>query len=111
MDKRAGDVTFANHGKSGKQNFGEACEQSIARMRVGENSRATYVAAYRTYGLRVFGDRALAQVARDPRRCLARACRLASVASGLSLVVTVRLTRARRRAFQHARPRGRARRH
>jgi hypothetical protein len=34
VDKRSGDVTFANHGKSGKQNFGEACLQFTARMRV-----------------------------------------------------------------------------
>ena len=25
VDKRSGDITFADHGKSGKQNFGEAC--------------------------------------------------------------------------------------
>jgi hypothetical protein len=39
VGKRAGDVTFADHGRSGKQNFGEACEQFIARMRVSESNR------------------------------------------------------------------------
>ena len=39
VDKRSGDITFTDHSKSGKQNFGEACEQFIARTRVGENSR------------------------------------------------------------------------
>jgi len=65
VDKRSGDITFAEHGKSGKQNFGEACEQFIARMRVGENSRDRYLHSYRTYVRRVFGDKTLAQVAQD----------------------------------------------
>jgi len=65
VDKHSGDITFAEHGKSGKQNFGEACEQFIARMRVGENSRDRYLHSYRTYVRRVFGDKTLAQVAQD----------------------------------------------
>lgn len=65
VDKRSGDITFADHGKSGKQNFGEACEQFIARMRVGENSRDRYLHSYRTYVRGVFGGRTLAQVAQD----------------------------------------------
>ena len=64
VDKRSGDITFTDHSKSGKQNFGEACEQFIARMRVGENSRDRYrlVPDVRR-GL--FGDKTLAQVAQD----------------------------------------------
>jgi hypothetical protein len=65
VDKRSGDITFADHGKSGKQNFGEACEQFIGRMRVGENSRDRYLHSYRTYVRGVFGDKTLAQVAQD----------------------------------------------
>ena len=65
VDKRSGDITFTDHSKSGKQNFGEACEQFIARMRVGENSRDRYLHSYRTYVQGVFGGRTLAQVAQD----------------------------------------------
>jgi integrase len=65
LDKRSGDITFTDHSKSGKQNFGEACEQFIARMRVGENSRDRYLHSYRTYVRGVFGDKTLAQVAQD----------------------------------------------
>ena len=65
VDKRSGDITFADHGKSRKQNFGEACEQFIARMRVSENSRDRYLHSYRTYVRGVFGDKTLAQVAQD----------------------------------------------
>jgi len=65
VDKRAGDITFADHSKSGKQNFGEACEQFIARMRVSENSSDRYLHSYRTYVRGVFGDKTLAQVAQD----------------------------------------------
>jgi integrase len=65
VDKRSGDVAFADHSKSGKQNFGEACERFIARMRVGETSRDRYLHSYRTYVRRVFGDKTLAQVAQD----------------------------------------------
>jgi hypothetical protein len=65
VDKRAGDITFADHGMSGKQNFGEACEQFIARMQVSENSRDIYLHSYRTYVQGVFGGKTLAQVAQD----------------------------------------------
>jgi integrase len=65
VDKRSGGITFADHGTSGKQNFGEACEQFIERMQVNENIRVLYLRSYRTYVQRVFGDRTLAQVARD----------------------------------------------
>ena len=63
VDKRSGDITFTDHGKSGKQNFGEACEQFIARMPVGENSRDRDLHSYRTYVQGVFGGKTLAQVA------------------------------------------------
>jgi hypothetical protein len=65
VDKRSGDITFADHGKSGKQNFGEACERFIARMQVGDNSRDRYLHSYRTYVQGAFGDKTLAQVAQD----------------------------------------------
>jgi hypothetical protein len=42
VDKRSGDITFADHAKTGRQNFGEACEQFIARMRVNGNTRILY---------------------------------------------------------------------
>ena len=34
VDKRSGDVVFADHGKTGRQNFGEAAEAFISRMAV-----------------------------------------------------------------------------
>ncbi len=34
VDKHSGDITFADHSKAGKQNFGEACEQFIARIAI-----------------------------------------------------------------------------
>ena len=65
VDKRSGDITFADHGKGPKQNFGEAAEAYIARMAVGDNSRDHYRQAYRKHIKPVFGDKTLAQVARD----------------------------------------------
>lgn len=65
VDKRSGDVVFADHGKSGKQNFGEAVEAYISRMAVGDNSKKSYSATYRNHVKPVFGDKSLAQVARD----------------------------------------------
>jgi hypothetical protein len=68
VDKRSGDITFADHGKSGKQNFGEACEACeayISRVQVSENSRYHYLTSYRAYVKPVFGEMTLAQVARD----------------------------------------------
>jgi integrase len=65
VDKRSGDVTFADHSKSGKANFGEACLAFIARLSVGDNSREQYMSTYRTHVKPAFGDMMLAQVARD----------------------------------------------
>jgi integrase len=65
VDKRSGDVVFADHGKSGKQNFGEAVEAYISRMAVGDNSRRAYLTTYRNHVKPVFGDMTLAQVAKD----------------------------------------------
>jgi integrase len=65
VDKRSGDITFADHGRTARQNFGEAAEAYIARMAVGENSREHYLSAYRNHVKPVFGDKTLAQVARD----------------------------------------------
>jgi len=39
VDKRSGDIAFADHGKSGKQNFGESVESFIARLPVSDGSR------------------------------------------------------------------------
>ena len=65
VDKRSGDVVFADHAKSGKRNFGEAVEAYISRMAVGDNSKKSYTATYRNHVRPVFGDKTLAQVARD----------------------------------------------
>jgi hypothetical protein len=64
VDKRSGDITFADHGKTGRQNFGEACELFIARMRVNGNTRMLYVRVphLRTAGVRA---RTLNEVAQD----------------------------------------------
>lgn len=32
VDKRSGDITFAQHGRTGRQNFGEAAESFISRL-------------------------------------------------------------------------------
>ena len=63
-DKRSGDITFADHGKTGKAGFGTAVESYISRMSVGENSKTHYLGNYRTHVKPVFGDRTLAQVAK-----------------------------------------------
>ncbi len=68
VDKRSGDITFADHAKSGKQNFGEACEQLIDRMRINENTRGLYLRAYRTYVQRMFGDKTADSGGAGPRR-------------------------------------------
>src|SRR6185437_16617461 len=53
------------HGKSGKQNFGEACELFIARLPVLDASKRNYLGVYRTHVRPVFGDMTLTQVAND----------------------------------------------
>ncbi len=40
VDKRSGDIAFTDHSKSGKQNFGEACELFIARLPVSGRQQA-----------------------------------------------------------------------
>src|SRR5262249_23778899 len=65
VDKRSGDITFADHGRTAKQNFGEAVEAFIARMAIGEGSRKNYTSTYRNHGKPVFSDKTLAQVAKD----------------------------------------------
>ena len=69
VEKSFKDSTHPDSGRvsygSGKQNFGEACEQLIDRMRVNENTRGLYLGAYRTYVQRMFGDKTLTQVAQD----------------------------------------------
>jgi hypothetical protein len=65
VEKRSGDITFADHGRASKESFGDAAGAYITRMAVGENSREHYLGAYRKHVKPVFGDRTLAQVARD----------------------------------------------
>lgn len=65
VDKRSGDIVFADHGKTGKQNFGEAVEAYISRMAVRDSSKRAYWTTYRNHVKPVFGDRTLAQAARD----------------------------------------------
>jgi integrase len=65
VDKRSGDIAFTDHGKSGKQNFGEACELFIARLPVLDASKRNYLGVYRTHVRPRFGDMTLAQVASD----------------------------------------------
>jgi hypothetical protein len=65
VDKRSGDVTFADHSKSGEANFGEARLAFIAFLSVGDNSREQYMSTYRTHVRSAFGDMTLAQVAGD----------------------------------------------
>jgi integrase len=65
VDKRSGDVVFADHSKAGKQNFGEAAEAFISRMAVGGHSKETYSSTYRRHVMPVFGDNTLIQVAND----------------------------------------------
>ena len=63
--KRSGDIVFADHGRSGKQNFGEAVEAYISRLPVGERSKQAYLTTYRVHVKSVFGDQSLTQVAKD----------------------------------------------
>jgi hypothetical protein len=65
VDKRSGDITFANHGKTGRTDFGSAVEAYISRMAVGESTKTHYFGNYRTHVKPLFGDRTLAQVAND----------------------------------------------
>ena len=55
VDKRSGDITFTDHGKSGKQNFGEACELFIARLPVTDGSKSHYRSVYRKHVKRLRG--------------------------------------------------------
>lgn len=65
LDKRAGEKTFPDYGKSGKANFGDAAEAFISHMAVGQHTKETYLSTYRNHVKPVFGDRTLAQVASD----------------------------------------------
>ena len=65
VDKRSGDITFADHGKSGKQNFGEAAESFISRLPIVDNSKYHYRSVYRKHVKPVFGDMTLSRVAND----------------------------------------------
>ena len=65
VDKRSGDITFASHGRTGRQNFAEAAEAFISRLPIGDNSKYHYLSVYRKHVKPVFGDMTLAQVAND----------------------------------------------
>ena len=65
VDKRSGDIAFADHSKSGKQNFGESVESFIARLPVSDASKYHYRSVYLKHVKPVFGDMTLAQVAND----------------------------------------------
>src|SRR5580704_11128539 len=65
VDKRSGDVTFASHGRTGRQNFDETAEAYISRLPIGDSSRYHYLSVYRKHVKPVFGDMTLAQVAND----------------------------------------------
>ena len=65
VDKRSGDITFASHGRTGRQNFAEAAEAFISRLPIGDDSKYHYLSVYRKHVKPVFGDMTLAQVAND----------------------------------------------
>ena len=65
VDKRSGDIAFADHSKSGKQNFGESVESFIARLPVSEASKYHYRSVYLKHVKPVFGEMTLAQVGGD----------------------------------------------
>src|SRR5271165_4725848 len=65
VDKRSGDIAFADHSKSGKQNFGESVESFIARLPVSDASKYHYRSVYLKHVKPVFGDMTLSQVAGD----------------------------------------------
>jgi integrase len=65
VDKRSGDITFAHHGRTGKQNFGEAAETFISRLPIADSSKDHYRSVYRAHVKPVFGDMTLSQVASD----------------------------------------------
>src|SRR5260370_14638478 len=65
VDKRSGDIAFADHGKSGKQSFGECVESFITRLPVSDASKYHYRSVYLKHVKPGFGDMTLAQVAND----------------------------------------------
>jgi integrase len=65
VDKRSGDITFVSHGRTGRQNFGEAAESFISRLPILDTSKDHYQSVYRKHVRPVFGDMTLAQVAND----------------------------------------------
>ena len=65
VDKRSGDITFADHGRSGKQSFAEAAESFISRLPIADSSKRHYRSVYGKHVKPVFGDMTLSQVAND----------------------------------------------
>lgn len=64
-DKRAEGVTFVDHSKTGRENFGQACERWIERLAVGPASKTNYRTVLNAHIRPVLGDRTLGQVASD----------------------------------------------
>lgn len=64
-DKRAEGTTFVDHAKTGRENFGQACERWIDRLAVGPASKANYRTVLNAHIRPVLGDRTMAQVASD----------------------------------------------
>jgi hypothetical protein len=65
VDKRSANVTFADHGRTGKAIFGSAVEAYLLHLAVKDGSRDRYIGTYRKHIKPVFGDRTLVQVAND----------------------------------------------
>jgi integrase len=64
-DKRAEGVTFVDHAKTGRENFGQACDRWIDRLPVGPTSKENYRTILNAHIRPVLGDRTVAQVAGD----------------------------------------------
>jgi integrase len=61
--KREQGRTFIDHGRSGRENFGEACAEYVARLAVGESSRGAYTSCLNRWVRPAFGHMTTAQAA------------------------------------------------
>jgi hypothetical protein len=64
VDKRSGDITFADYGKTGKENFGDACTAFVAAMACADATRMSYRTVLNKWVGPAMGHMALAQAAR-----------------------------------------------
>lgn len=64
-DKRAEGKTFIDHSRTGRENFGEACERWIDRLPVGESTKVNYHSVLNAHIRPVMGDWTTAKVAGD----------------------------------------------